>query len=240
MIKTRYAHRGYHGGGVPENSLPAFERALEHGWGAELDVHLLSDGSLAVFHDSELQRCTGESGMIEELDKEKLKAFRLKGSDCLIPMLDEVLELFEGAQPLIIELKTCGGNHKALAGALCKRLDSYKGDLCVESFDPRALLAVKSLRPGIIRGQLSQDFYKGQEAVVPAWQRRILTDMWFNILTKPDFIAYKFEDRFNAANRKALSRGVQEVCWTIRSKADLDTVENGGGIAIFEGFDPDA
>ena len=36
----RYAHRGYHDKPtIPENSMPAFRRAIEHGWGAELDVH---------------------------------------------------------------------------------------------------------------------------------------------------------------------------------------------------------
>ncbi len=53
LLGRRYAHRGYHAKPeIPENSLPAFRRALERGWGAELDVHLLRDGTLAVFHDS--------------------------------------------------------------------------------------------------------------------------------------------------------------------------------------------
>ena len=65
----RYAHRGYHDKPtIPENSMPAFRRAIEHGWGAELDVHLLRDGTLAVFHDSDLKRCTNVEGQIEDLD----------------------------------------------------------------------------------------------------------------------------------------------------------------------------
>lgn len=62
----RFAHRGYHDKPqIPENSLPAFRRAIAHGWGAELDVHLLKDGTLAVFHDSSLSRCTGAQGMMK-------------------------------------------------------------------------------------------------------------------------------------------------------------------------------
>ena len=58
----RYAHRGYHDKPtIPENSMPAFRRAIEHGWGAELDVHLLRDGTLAVFHDSDLKRAISAS-----------------------------------------------------------------------------------------------------------------------------------------------------------------------------------
>jgi hypothetical protein len=66
LRQYRYAHRGFHRKPeIPENSLPAFRRALERGWGAELDVHLLKDGTLAVMHDSQTQeslRCGGLCG----------------------------------------------------------------------------------------------------------------------------------------------------------------------------------
>ena len=59
LRKFRYAHRGLYDkeAGIPENSLPAFSRAIARGFGAELDVHLLRDGTLAVFHDSDVKRC---------------------------------------------------------------------------------------------------------------------------------------------------------------------------------------
>ena len=65
-----YAHRGLHSPGVPENSLAAFRAAVEHGYGAEFDVHLLRDGGLAVIHDSVLKRTTGLDGKVEELTTE--------------------------------------------------------------------------------------------------------------------------------------------------------------------------
>ena len=48
MRQFRYAHRGLYdkAAGIPENSLSAFSRAVAHGFGVELDVHLLRDGSL--------------------------------------------------------------------------------------------------------------------------------------------------------------------------------------------------
>ena len=117
----RYAHRGYHDKPtIPENSMPAFRRAIEHGWGAELDVHLLRDGTLAVFHDSDLKRCANVEGQIEDLDLEGLRKLRLEGTDEQVPLFDDVLALFEGKQPLIIELKTAKGNHRALAEAICR------------------------------------------------------------------------------------------------------------------------
>ena len=88
----RFAHRGYHDKPqIPENSLPAFRRAIAHGWGAELDVHLLKDGTLAVFHDSDLSRCTGAQGMIEDLTLAELRALRLEGTDEQVPLFDEAL-----------------------------------------------------------------------------------------------------------------------------------------------------
>ncbi len=107
LKKYRYAHRGYHDKPVvPENSLPAFRRAIERGFGAELDVHLLKDGTLAVFHDSDLKRCANVEGEIEDLTLDELKQLRLEGTDEQIPTFDEVLALFEHETPLIIELKT--------------------------------------------------------------------------------------------------------------------------------------
>jgi len=235
-----FAHRGYHDKPqIPENSIPAFKRAIERGWGAELDVHLLKDGTLAVFHDSELKRCTGVDGIIEDLDLASLMELRLEGTDNQIPLFDEVLNLFEDKQPLIIELKTYKGNANALAEAVCSRLDSYKGDFVIESFDPIAVASVRKLRPSICRGQLSQDFSK-DHAGLPGYQRYLLTNLLLNVIAVPDFIAYKFEDSMNFNNRLCLKLwGCQEVNWTIRSKADFDEVINRGSIPIFECFDPE-
>ena len=241
LKKYRYAHRGFHDKPlIPENSLPAFRRAVSRGWGAELDVHLLKDGTLAVFHDSDLKRCTGEDGTIEELDSEQLSKLRLEGTDEHIPLFGEVLELFEGKAPLIIELKTYRGNHRVLSEAVCARLDRYTGLYCIESFDPRAVADVRQLRPDIVRGQLTQDFIKDPEGL-PLYQRIVLSNLLLNVKARPDFIACRFEDRKMRANRRAVDRlGLQEVCWTIRSKKDLETVEAAGAIPIFEKFDPDS
>ena len=66
--RWRYAHRGYHDKPrIPENSLPAFRRAVQCGFGAELDVHLMKDGHLAVIHDASLRRTAGADVEIEDL-----------------------------------------------------------------------------------------------------------------------------------------------------------------------------
>lgn len=240
LRQYRYAHRGYHDKPqIPENSLPAFRRAIEHGWGAELDVHLLKDGTLAVFHDSSLKRCANADGNIEDLTCAELKQLRLEGTDEQIPTLDEVLALFETTTPLIIELKTANGNHAALARAVCERLDSYKGDFCIESFDPFALIEVKRLRPAICRGQLSARFRKSSG--LPWYKRVIASNLLLNFLTVPDFIAYCYTDRSNLCRWLSVHLwGAQEVSWTLRSREALLACEKAGCLSIFERFDPEA
>ncbi len=242
LRQYRYAHRGYHDKPViPENSLPAFRRAVEHGWGAELDVHLMKDGTLAVIHDSSLKRTTGADVMIEDLTREELENYRLEGTDERIPLFDEVLEIFEGKTPLIIELKTENGNHMALSEAVCRRLDSYRGYFCIESFDPFAVADVRKLRPEICRGQLAENFLKDKNAGIGVLKSILATGLIGNAAAKPDFIAFKFEDRSCVSNAACLKLWhIQGVTWTIRSKADLLTAEREGLIPIFEKFDPEA
>lgn len=72
--KWRFAHRGFHDKPrIPENSIPAFRRAVQCGFGAELDVHLMKDGHLAVIHDASLLRTAGVDVQIEDLTAEDLK-----------------------------------------------------------------------------------------------------------------------------------------------------------------------
>lgn len=232
----KYAHRGLHNESRPENSMAAFRAALENGFGIELDIHLLSDGNLAVIHDSSLRRTAGAEVNIEDLTTEDLSQYQLLGIDETIPTFSQVLELFDGKAPMIVELKSANGNYAALAEAACNMLDSYDGPYCIESFDPRCILWLKKHRPDIIRGQLAENFLP-LETAVPWILRFLLTHQMLNFLIVPDFVAYKFEDRKNLSNflvRKFW--GVQGVSWTIRSQDNLKTAEKEGYLPIFEGF----
>ena len=199
----RYAHRGYHDKPrVPENSMAAFRRAIENGFGAELDVHLMKDGRLAVIHDASLKRTAGADVLVEDLTAEELKTYRLEGTDEQIPLLEEVLELFQDLTPLIIELKAERGNHAALAEATCRMLDRYRVHYCIESFDPRCLIWLKKNRPEIVRGQLSEQFLRhGETAGHGKATMWLLGNLFSNIAAKPDFIAYRFSDRDNLCLR---------------------------------------
>ena len=234
-----YAHRGLHGDGIPENSMAAFRAALEAGYGIELDVHLLKDGSLAVIHDHALVRTTGCDGKIEDLTAHQLANYPLEGTAEPIPNFRDVLALYAGKAPLIIELKAIDGNHAALCEAACKAMEGYEGPWCIESFDPRCIRWLRLHRPDIIRGQLTENFMAAKESPLHPVLKFGITHQMGNFLIHPDFVAYKFADRKTLGNflvRKIW--GVQGVTWTLKSKADFDTAVKEGWLPIFEGFRP--
>jgi len=241
LRKFRYAHRGLYdkAAGIPENSLPAFSRAIARGFGAELDVHLLRDGTLAVFHDSDVKRMTGREGYLEDLSADELKNYPLDGSRETIPQFKDVLALFEGTGlPLIVEIKTFRNNFAELTERTMAELDRFTVEYCVESFDPRCVAWLRTHRPEVIRGQLSCNFLKdrGSLSLPMAFA---MTNLLGNITAQPDFIAYRFEDKKNWAPRLCRRLyGAQGVYWTIRSREDMETAEREGAIVIFERFIP--
>ena len=98
---------------------------------------------------------------------------------------------------------------------------------------------LRNNRPGVIRGQLSENYFETSGIKLPWILKLVLTLHLLNIGTRPDFIAYRFCDRKNLGNflcRKLW--GAQGVTWTIKSKEDYDTAVSEGWLPIFEGFSP--
>lgn len=234
-----YAHRGLHGNGIPENSMAAFKAALDNGYGIELDIHLLKDGNLAVIHDSLLNRTTGRAGRVEDLTTEDLKDYPLEGTDQTIPEFMDVLTLYNGKAPLIVELKPVDGNHAQLTEAACRMLDGYNGPYCLESFDTRCIAWLKKNRPDLIRGQLTYDYFSSR-IDMPDYLKFLLKHNLLNFTCVPDFVAYQYRDR-NKTITNDLCRKIwkaQGVSWTLRSKEEYDTAVSEGWLPIFEGFRP--
>ena len=151
-----YAHRGLfdNESDAPENSLAAFQKAVEVGYGMEMDVQLTKDDQLVVFHDATLKRMCGVEGNVWDYTLEELKQFKLAKTDETIPSFEEVLNLVAGRTPLIVEYKLDRPLTKVceLGDQL---LSQYQGVYCIESFHPFALMWYKKHRPEVMRGQLS-------------------------------------------------------------------------------------
>ena len=234
-----YAHRGLHRPGVPENSMAAFRDALEAGYGIELDIHLTRDGDLAVIHDTSLKRTAGCDVKITDLTLADLGSYRLEGTEETIPAFHQVLDLYAGKAPLIIELKADGNNQQQLVDTAVAAMKGYNGPWCMESFDPRCVYYLKKNHPEVIRGQLSENFFASTNNL--SWMVKfLLTNNLSNIMTQPDFVAYRFDHR-NATPMNTIWKKLwklQPVTWTIKTQEDYDTAVAEGWLPIFEGFRP--
>lgn len=233
----KYAHRGLHDAERPENSMVAFRAALENGYGIEFDIHLIKDGNLAVMHDRSLLRTTGIDADITGLTTEELANYHLNGTEETIPTFSQVLELFAGKAPLIIELKA-DDNAEALVDAAVKAMEGYEGPYCMESFDPRCVRILRKKYPHIVRGQLTEDYFNSKSAL-PAPLKWVLKNQVLNFLTLPDFVAYKYSDLSTFSN--VLVRkfwGTAGVTWTLQTQEEFDDAVAQGWIPIFENFKP--
>lgn len=234
-----YAHRGLHDNNstAPENSLKAFRKAVEQGYGIELDVQLTKDLVAVVFHDYNLKRACGVDFKIADHTYDELKKFTLFQSKEKIPTLQEVLELVGGKVPLIIELKI-----PWTAGALCtvvsELLRNYPGIYCIESFNPFGLIWYKQHYPNVVRGQLATDFIK-EKVAGNKLQYFLLKHLLLNFLTKPDFIAYHhvYKTGLSFSICRKLFR-VKTVAWTIQSQEELDSCKGYFELFIFDSFIP--
>lgn len=234
------AHRGLHSNrsGAPENSMAAFCKAVEAGYGIELDVQRTSDGKLVVFHDMNLKRMTGEDGRLTEYTYEELLAFPLGQSQERIPLFEDVLKMVDGRVPMVIEIKV-GVRYKATTVAVEQMLRSYKGVYCMECFNPFALAWYRKHDPSILRGQLSED-YSQEEIRLPGLIRFILTNMLLNFLARPDFISYNHRDKRKHSFRicRKLFKG-KTAAWTIKTQGELEAARDMFDVFIFDSFLPE-
>lgn len=235
-----YAHRGLHDNqsDAPENSLRAFDRAVQAGFGMELDVQLTKDKVAVVFHDDTLERICGAEGRVCDYTYEELQRFRLCGSDQTIPKFEDVLKLVDGRTPMIVEYKITGSD-TAVCAAGDALLSSYRGVYCMESFNPMGVFWYRVHRKEVVRGQLAEQFLKGKEHSGLLYF--LLQNLLFNFLTKPDFVAY------NKRDAKAFSRRLcrklyrnTAVAWTIKSSRELEAAREDFDLFIFDSFLPEA
>lgn len=222
---------------IPENSMPAFERAVASGYGIELDTQTTKDGRLVVFHDETLYRMCGVDRKLYECTYEELMQYGLAKTDYKIPLFSDVLKVVAGRVPLIVEIKS-EGNWQRTTRLTAEFLDSYKGVYCMESFHPLVVRWFRKNRPDVMRGQLSTNFFRS--TLKRAWYENIiLTNLMLNFLSRPDFVAYNY--RYKNQPSFWLCRHLFKVvsaAWTVRSEAVLKKVSKVFDVIIFDSFIP--
>lgn len=234
FLGWNFAHRGLHRAdrSVPENSLEAFRLAGEAGYGAELDVQLSKDGQVVVFHDDTLDRVCSVHGRVDAFPYEELRQMSLCGTEQHIPLFSRVLEVFGGRGPLIVELKT-GPRNRELCEKTLALLEGYRGAVCIESFDPRIVAWFRRHAPRLLRGQLAapmEEYTKDGRGKAQAF---ILSRCLLNILSRPQFIAYKIGPRPLIVRLSELL-GALKFGWTSHGQEN----EAGRDGVIFEFYRP--
>lgn len=238
LLNVLYAHRGLFDNktDAPENSLPAFQKAVKAGYGIELDVQLSKDGIPVVFHDASLKRMCGVEGNVWDYPLSELKQLKLADSNAEVPTLAEVLDVVDGKVPLIIEYKLDVPQTK-VCRLVNDLLRSYTGAYCIESFHPLALIWYRRHRPDVVRGQLCMEFwnedkYRGNPFFF------VLSYLVTNAAARPDFIAYKHSDASNLSFRLTKRMGALAVAWTIKSQTQLEEAKKHFDLFIFDSFIP--
>ena len=222
-----YAHRGLWSADLPENSLEAFKRASEHGFGAECDIHLSADGVPMIFHDFTLELMTGTQGAIRDASSDELQTLHLAGTGHTIPTLSDVLSAM-GDLPLLVELKADETTDlPALAAATLMCVAEARGPVAIMSFSPSLISICKQITSHITLGLLADP-------------RRIETRegrvSFFEIATdiQPDYLGPNVSQltHFRDSHLPLAS-------WTVRDEAGFENCRSLNAAPIFENLPTD-
>ena len=193
------AHRGLHSDTTIENTISAFIKAMEKNYIIELDIHILKDDTIVIYHDFDLKRLTGVNKVIEKLTYPQLSKIKIKNK-YQIPTLKQVMNIINGRVPLLIEVKTIEKNNLFLE-KLVELLNNYKG-----------LFAIQSLNPFVIEW-----FYKNKKNYPLGLI--IINDINYKILKKYtkmiDFISI-YKKHLPFKSKKII------IGWTIKNKKELE------------------
>lgn len=217
------AHRGLHDQTIVENSLQSFQEACNRKIPIELDVHLLKDGEVVVFHDNNLKRMTGINRKIKYCSYKDIQTYSLLNSKEKIPLLEDVLKEINGKVPILIEIKTDQPFPK-LEQKILPILKKYSGIYYIQSFRYQSIYYLKRKLHHPIGLLIHNDYKKMKPWMFHPFLLKLL-----NI----DFISYPIDKISNKKIRKLSSR-VPILLWTIRTKQEKLKAEKYGDAIIFE------
>ena len=197
------AHRGLHDSNAIENTISSFIKAMDRDYIIELDVHILRDKTIVVYHDFDLKRLTGINKVIETLDYSELSKYKIK-KKYQIPTLNQVFNIVKGRVPLLIEVKDLD-NNKEFYEVLGNMLDKYNGLFAIHSTNPKVIDWYHKYRPNYVIGLII--FNEINYKIFKKYTRKI------------DFMSvYKKQLPFKS---KKMILG-----WTIKNEKELEKYKN--------------
>ena len=211
---------------APENTMPAFESALEAGAdGIELDVRLTRDNRLVAIHDRTLNRTTSGKGMVDHQDLAALQRldagswFNPAFSGERAPSLEEIF----GAMPrdflINVEMKVVIKGMKLIAQKVAEVLQRYRrwDSTLVASFNPVALYHLRQFEPRVARG-----YIYSRSHPYPIRAR------WLSPVAKADWYD-PAENTYNLnTHRKYQSQGKRLLTWDVDFNSDWQTIVDSG------------
>lgn len=242
LFERPIAHRGLHDRaiGVVENTPSAVARAVEHGFGVEIDVQISADGEAVVFHDDTLDRLTEASGPVDALPLAELRKIPFRETADRIWTLDECLDLMGGRTPLTVEIKSLFSADMRLAARVADRLTARGGPVAAKSFDPRVVKTLRHAAPAVPRGVIGEAFENSD----PHWSflssaRRFAARNLLHVpLTRPDFLSWHVRDLPRRSVSLARAAGLPVMTWTVRTPEDQARAGLHADQMVFEGFVP--
>lgn len=153
-MSLNIAHRGA-SGYYPENTMVAFEKAIELGCdGIETDVQLTKDGIMVLCHDERIDRTTDGTGFIKDYTYSELCRFdagvsfgeEYKGSR--IPVLEDLLKLVNGTGLILnLELKTNVIEYEGLEEMVIDKIRYYgmQDRIIISSFNHYSVMKCRNI-----------------------------------------------------------------------------------------------
>jgi len=229
--------------GVLENSRAAIGAACDAGYGVEFDLQMSRDGEAVVFHDPVLDRLTGRTGRVGDLDAAELGQTILSGTSETIPTLVEILDIVAGRVPLLIELKDQDGELGANVGRLERRvaeiLAGYSGPVVCMSFNPHSMAALREAAPELALGLCTGPLEKPWWAHVPDARLAELREIPDLERIGAAFVSHKHPDLGAPVIARIRQTGLAIVCWTIRSSEEEQVARGFADNITFEGYLPE-
>ncbi len=205
------AHRGA-SRAAPENTLSAMKKAIEYGADyAECDVFQTKDGEIVLFHDEEMERTTGQEGMIRDYTLAELKELEVgswfseefRGEP--IPTLQEVIQLVKGKIKLNIEVKVSGNDPDITEKVVAIiRSESIAKECMVTSFEKPVIEKVKEIAPELTTGFIFDEEYPSD----------IFEGSWEYVCCKRNIVDEEFV-------RKAKQNKKRIFVWTVNYPAEM-------------------
>ena len=238
------AHRGFHSAskGVIENSGAAFAEAVTHNFAIECDVQLTKDGEAVVFHDFDLDRLTGRSGVVLDHTASELGAITLSGSHDgnRITTLANMLDQVAGRVAVVVEIKSRFDGDLRLTRRVAEVLSERQQPIAIKSFDPRIVAALRMMLPDVPRGIVAMAQYDYPDyATIPAAEKHAMANLLHFNEMEPDFISWNVKNLPHCGPflcRRLV--GLPVMTWTVRTPQDVACAALHADQMVFEGFTP--